>query len=141
MAGTGEACGLRQKYTGSSLRDKASADAFCTPGKCRAVTVMFRIVHRRVRRRIKCMRAGSRADPLLTAATTAALSQRQQTFGGPAEPLPLQLEPAPWAQLAPVPSLAATLPGTTDCGTPLHSPMIPMRPMSYAERAGGMASG
>ena len=38
--GTGETCGLREKNIGNLLRDSASAEVFCTPGRWRAVSVI-----------------------------------------------------------------------------------------------------
>ena len=39
-AGTGEACGFSEKNNCRLLRDNTSADVFCAPGRCRAVSVI-----------------------------------------------------------------------------------------------------
>jgi hypothetical protein len=79
MAGIGDAWGLREKNNGSLSRDSASAEVFCTPGRCRAVSEISStaVTNANVRRRLES--AGSLAAPLFTAATTDMLSQRQRT--------------------------------------------------------------
>ena len=69
-------CGLREKNSCNLLCDCTSADAFCTPGNCWAVMHKSRTAARKASIRSKCDKVGSLADPLFTAATTAALSQR-----------------------------------------------------------------
>ena len=77
-AGTGDACGFSERNNCRLLRDNASADAFCAPGKCRAVSVMSNTATAKASKRSRCDNARSLAAPLFTTATTAALSQRQQ---------------------------------------------------------------
>ena len=78
IAGTGEACGLREKNKRNLLRDSASADVFCTPGRRRAVSVRSKNAVLKANKRSRCDGLGSRVAPLLTAATTAMLSHKQQ---------------------------------------------------------------
>ena len=79
MAEMGEACGLREKKAFNLLRDSASAETFCTPGRCLAVTFRSKTADRKAKERNRCIRDGSRAEPLLTAATTDTLSHMQYT--------------------------------------------------------------
>ena len=80
MAGIGAACGLRERKSGRLSQDIASADVFCTPGKCCALTEMLSNAATNVSVRRRPPRVGSLADRLFTAATTAVLSHRHLTF-------------------------------------------------------------
>ena len=78
IAGMGEAWGFWAKNRGKFPRNRASADTFSVLGRCCALTDRFNIAENQARIRSNRTKDGSRADPLLIAATTAALSQRQQ---------------------------------------------------------------
>ena len=65
MAGTGEAWGLREKNTGRLFLDRASADVFCTPGRCWALIVISRVAAANARVRNRPASVGSRAVRLL----------------------------------------------------------------------------
>ena len=76
----GEACGLREKNKAILFRESASADTLSEPGRCfatRWISNGAHNMHRGCSRRVK---AGSQADFLLTAKTTALLSQRAHTL-------------------------------------------------------------
>ena len=73
--GCGCACGFMVKNRGRLLRERASADFLSTPAMWRADIEMSYVAQKKNSEHKSRMSWGSRAEPLLSVKTTAALSQ------------------------------------------------------------------
>ena len=107
--GIGDARGWRDRNRDSLFLDRASAQAFCAPGRWRATREISSIAHSMERMRSSLDNAGSLAAFLFTAATTATLSQKEQTW-----------EPAHWG---PHTAVAITM-GTSSLGAIVTSDQL-----------------